>query len=97
MVGLVDHLSRNGLADQASSWVGAGANKGVAVEQLLIALGNPVLGEIATQLGMSPQQASSSMSQLLPELINQLTPKGDVSDDHADFVSQGLSMLLGKS
>ncbi len=96
VAGLVENLNRSGLADQASSWVGAGANKGVSPEQLLKALGDPALGKIASQLGISPQQASSTMSQLLPELINQLTPKGNIPDDHADLVSQGLSMLLGK-
>lgn len=94
--GLVENLNRNGLADQVSSWVGTGANKGISPDQLLKALGDPALGKIASQLGVSPQQASASMSQILPELINQLTPKGSVPDNHGDLIAQGLSMLLAK-
>jgi uncharacterized protein YidB (DUF937 family) len=33
------------------------------------------------------------MAQILPELINHLTPKGRIPDNAGDLISQGLSML----
>jgi uncharacterized protein YidB (DUF937 family) len=42
---------------------------------------------------MSEQQASSGLAQLLPEVINQLTPEGQVPENSNDEISQGLSML----
>jgi uncharacterized protein YidB (DUF937 family) len=47
-------------------------------------------------LGMSNGQASSAMAQILPELINQLTPDGQVPGNHGDLISKGLAMLTGR-
>jgi uncharacterized protein YidB (DUF937 family) len=35
------------------------------------------------------------MAQLLPELINQLTPQGQVPEDHNDLLNQALTRLRG--
>ena len=53
----------------------------------------PTLSNLATQLGTSQGQASSVLAQILPELINMLTPKGQVPENHDDLISQGLSLL----
>jgi len=70
--------------------------RAISPDQLQQALGSQSIGNIATQLGMSQGQAGSAMSQILPELINQLTPNGQVPGDHADLISKGLSMLTGR-
>ena len=92
---LLEKLSASGLSQQVQSWVGTGANLPVSGEQLHQALGSGTIGAIASQLGLSPQQASGSLAQLLPEVINHLTPAGQVPANHADLVSQGLALLKG--
>src|SRR5262249_55151948 len=92
--GLLQQLQSSGLGAQADSWVGTGANMAVSGDEFHQALG-PQLGNIASQLGMSQGQASSAMAQILPELINQLTPNGRIPDNSSDLISQGLSMLRG--
>ncbi len=95
VAGLVQKLSQAGLGQHVQSWVGTGANLPVTGDQLHQALGSGVIGQLASQLGLSPQQASGSLAQLLPEVINHLTPQGSVPANHADLVSQGLALLQG--
>ena len=91
--GIVNMLRNNGLGQQADSWVGTGANAGVSAEQMTQVFGGSGLGNLASQLGTSPGQAGSILSQILPELVNQLTPNGQIPENHSDLIEQGLSML----
>ena len=91
--GVIDKLRASGLGQQADSWVGTGPNAGVSPDELTQALGNTSLGNLATQLGTSNGQAGSILSQILPELVNQLTPNGQIPDNHSDVLAKGLEML----
>jgi len=95
--GVLDMLRSSGLGAQADSWVSTGANMPVTGDQLHQAFGGSALGNIASQLGLPQGQANSAMAQILPELINQLTPNGRVPDNPGDLISQGLSMLRGRT
>lgn len=84
-----------GLGQQADSWLGTGANQAVSPAQIQQVFGVQALGQLASQLGMSHGDASSALSQVLPELINQFSPQGQLPDNHDDLLSQGLEMLRG--
>jgi uncharacterized protein YidB (DUF937 family) len=89
--GVLGMFQRSGLGAQADSWVGTGANMAVSGDQLQQVFGGSTLGNIASQLGMQQGHANSAMAQILPELINQLTPGGQVPDNAGDLISRGLS------
>ena len=88
-------LQGSGLGAQAASWVGTGANQTVSGDQLHQALGPDALSGLAAKLGVNTQQAGGVLSQVLPELVNQLTPAGQLPDNHGDLISQGLQALRG--
>ena len=94
--GVLDSFRQSGLAQHADSWVSTGPNIGISGDQLQQALGSSSISDIASQLNMSHGQASSALAQVLPELINQLTPSGQLPNNHADLISQGLAMLSGR-
>jgi uncharacterized protein YidB (DUF937 family) len=52
---------------------------------------------LASKVGLSPDQASGGLAQLLPELVNQMTPGGQVPDNHHDLISEALAMLARKT
>jgi uncharacterized protein YidB (DUF937 family) len=56
-------------------------------------LGTGAIGQIAQQLGMSHGETAGGLAQMLPQLIDQLTPNGAVPDNHDDMVAQALAML----
>ncbi len=91
--GLTDMLSQLGLGDQVKSWVGTGENMPVTAEQIQNSLGqNGTLGQIANQAGVSETEAAGGLAELLPGLINKLTPNGQID---ANDISSILGSLLG--
>lgn len=91
---LLEQLKASGLGDQVASWVGTGDNLPVSASQLADALGAGHLEQVAQQAGVEPQHAASGLAQLLPQLIDQLSPGGQMPE--GSLLSQGLSMLAGK-
>ena len=82
-----------GMGSQADSWVSTGQNMNISPNQLEQVFGSGALNDIASKLGMSQEQAGSAMSQVMPELINQLTPQGQVTTDSENSVAEGLDAL----
>jgi uncharacterized protein YidB (DUF937 family) len=78
--GLLEKFNQAGLGDVASSWVGKGENLPISADQLSNVLGNDTIGNIAAQLGIDPAQASGALSQVLPGLIDKLTPQGQAPE-----------------
>ena len=90
--GLLAKLQSAGLGEAAQSWVGTGANQPVDPDRLGQALGPDLMGMIAAQLGGNPGQASTTLADLLPGLIDQFTPQGQVPADNG---LGALGALLG--
>jgi uncharacterized protein YidB (DUF937 family) len=90
--GLIRSFQQGGLGDIVNSWVANGRNLPVSGEQVESVLGGSALQDLAAQLGVSPQQASGSLADVLPQLIDQMTPNGEVPQG-GDLLSQGLSLL----
>jgi len=94
--GLLQQFQAAGLGKQADSWVGTGANVPISAEQLMQALGRGRVAEIAGQAGVSEEQASTGLAAILPELVNQVTPQGQLpAADGFDDVLGGLRKQLG--
>lgn len=94
--GLLAAFERNGLGHVAQSWVGTGQNLPVSPEQLQQVLGGDLLGGLAQQLGISPQQASSGLADVLPQLVDRLTPQGSVPQGQLDVGSIMSALGLGR-
>jgi len=91
--GVLGRFRQGGLGQQADSWVGTGQNMNISPDQLQQIFGSSTIKDLASQLGVPEGQAGSTMAQLLPEVINQLTPKGQVPENGDEEIAQGLSML----
>jgi len=92
--GLLQAFQNKGMGDIVNSWVGTGANQPISPDQVHSALGANTINDIAAKLGVSPQVASSGLSQILPQVIDKLTPNGQVPA-HSDILSTGLSVIQG--
>jgi len=80
LAGLLQQLQAGGLGEQVQSWISNGANLPVSGDQLASALGGAggLLGQLAQQAGVSHAEAGDQLSQWLPQIINHLTPNGQV-------------------
>ena len=74
--GLVSKFEQAGMGNVIGSWIGGGQNQPVSGAQLGQVLGQDTLSDIAAQLGMQPDEAASQLSQVLPGLVDHLTPQG---------------------
>lgn len=93
--GLVEQLSRGGLGDAVQSWISRGQNMPVSGNQLESALGSDVLGQLGGRLGVDGAQMGNVLAQVLPGLIDRMTPEGQLPQGGA---AQGpdLGALLGQ-
>ena len=74
--GLMDKFKQAGLGDVAGSWVGNGPNEPISGDQLTNVLGQDTMSGLAEKLGMSQGDAAGQLSNILPGLIDKLTPQG---------------------
>jgi uncharacterized protein YidB (DUF937 family) len=91
--GVLGKFRERGLSQQADSWVSTGQNMNISPDQLEQVFGASTMSDIATRLGVSQQEADSEMAQVLPEIINQLTPEGQVPENSNAEIADGLSKL----
>ena len=90
--GLIAQFEQHGLSQVAASWVGTGQNLPVSGEQIAAVLGNGKLVAMAQQLGLDPQALGGQLAQLLPQVVDHLTPLGEVPA--ADALQSGLQAGL---
>jgi uncharacterized protein YidB (DUF937 family) len=92
--GLIDKFQQAGLGDVVGSWVGSGQNMPISADQLQNVLGSDAVAGIAAKLGMNPSDAVGQLSNLLPVLVDKLTPDGQAPT--AGFGNMGdLAGMLG--
>jgi len=81
--GLLAQMQQSGFGDQADSWVSRDANKPISPDAMSQIFGREGLEQISRQAGVSEDDAARGLSQLLPEVVDHMTPDGGVPDDNA--------------
>lgn len=74
--GLIDRFRNSGHGDVIDSWVGTGQNKPIQPPALEQALGRTTISDLARRSGMSEQDLLAQLAQVLPGLVDNLTPQG---------------------
>ncbi len=77
---LLERFQQTGFGDQVQSWVGTGENQSIPPDALSQVFGGDQLSQIAAQAGLSEEDARMGLSQLLPQVVNELTPQGQLPD-----------------
>lgn len=94
LAGLVQTFSGKGLGDVIGSWISTGENQPISADQIQHVFGKEQLQGIAEKLGISSQEASGGLAELLPQIIDKLTPDGSIPQ--GGLLEQGLGLLKGK-
>jgi len=74
--GLLDQFQQSGLGNIMKSWIGTGPNQPVSPNQVGSALGPSIIKVLAQKTGMSEQELTAQLSQILPGVVDKLTPNG---------------------
>ena len=91
--GFVQQLAGKGLGDIVNSWVSTGQNLPISIDQLKQGLGGSALSQLAAKTGIAPDQLTSQLTQLLPQIVDRLTPDGQIPK--GDLAAQGMNLLKG--
>jgi uncharacterized protein YidB (DUF937 family) len=91
--GLIGAFQKGGLGDMVSQWVSTGPNPPVSASQVSDVLGGDVLSQFARKAGIGQGDAAGALASILPQLVDHLTPNGQVPD--AGSLEGTLGSLLG--
>ena len=94
---IMGQLQANGRGAEADSWVSPGANKpldGAAVRE---ALDDKEIAGIAERLGVSEDEAAEAVARVLPDVVDQVSPNGELPPDDELDEKFGRLHELGKS
>jgi uncharacterized protein YidB (DUF937 family) len=76
--GVVNEFENKGLGATVRSWVGTGPNQPISPEQVHQALGPELLQQLAAKSGLSVQELTQKLSQVLPKAVDTMTPNGSI-------------------
>lgn len=97
--GALDKLKGQGLSSQVDDWVstGPGANAGVDPQQMQQLFDDQEIEDIAKQTEAPKQDIYAAISQVLPQIIDSLTPQGENSNKQEanTDVQDVLNMVTG--
>ena len=82
MEGLMSQFQSAGFGGQFASWVSTGENQPLSADQMQNALGMEALQGLAGKLGMNTGTLLPLLIQFLPQVIDKLTPQGQIADNH---------------
>ncbi len=78
LAGLMQSFQQNGLGHIFQSWLGTGQNLPISGAQIQSTLGADCTARIAQVTGLPQAEVESHLSALLPQLIDHMTPNGQL-------------------
>jgi len=94
--GLASVFEQKGLGALMSGWVSTGPNPPMTAQQVSSVFGSDQLGQLAERLGVPPAVASSVLAQVLPVVVDKLTPQGQIPQEEHSLLDSALGGLLKK-
>jgi uncharacterized protein YidB (DUF937 family) len=76
--GVVNEFEKNGLGATVKSWVGTGPNQPISPDDVQKTLGPDLLQQLSQKSGLSMQDLTKKLSQILPQAVDKLTPDGTI-------------------
>lgn len=78
---LKNKFEEHGAGSILQSWISTGPNLPVSTEQIQKVMGNQFLQDTAKKMGIDPTTAAQKMTQMLPMLIDKLSPHGTLPEN----------------
>ena len=91
LTGLVEMFNNKGLGNTMSSWISTGQNQPVSGQQIQNVLGGEQIQQIVQKLGIPQGDVTNGLASLLPQIIDKLTPNGQLPESGS--LDQSLGMI----
>lgn len=92
--GLLQQFQQAGLGREMNSWVSTGQNLPISLEQLTKVFGQGQMQQMAQQAGLDVNQFGGQLSELLPQMVDRLTPSGQPPQGGFDDALASLSKMM---
>ncbi|GGC72606.1 YidB family protein [Undibacterium terreum] len=93
--GIIASFQQSGLGEVVGSWVGTGQNLPISADQIKQVLGSGQLQQLADAAGISHDSAAGHLAEMLPGVIDHLTPGGTVPEEGSSSAGDLLQSLAG--
>lgn len=90
---VLERFREKGYGRQADSWVASGANQPLRAEEADEVVGGEELARVAHQLGVPEREVALGYGEIVPELVNQLSPEGQIPPEADDALDAGRAEL----
>lgn len=91
---IVESFRQGNMVDVVQSWLGAGENQAITGDHVQQVLSSDAINQLAQKMGIEPSQASSTIAQVLPKLVDASSPNGEIHQ--ADDLTSMLGKLFSK-
>lgn len=85
---LISKFQQGGLGEILSTWLSNGSNQSVSSDAIKSAFSSQELQSLADKLGTDVNGASGTLSELLPQLVDKISPQGEVHPEATGSNSQ---------
>jgi uncharacterized protein YidB (DUF937 family) len=88
---MLERFRQKGFGQQADSWVSTGPNAGLRAEEVDEVVGGEELSRLSRQLGVPEREVALGFADILPEMVDQLSPEGQLPPEADEALDAGLS------
>jgi len=89
LTAIVEQLGQQGLGKVVESWIGTGPNQAISPQQLSQALSGGMLQQLAAKLGIPPEMVAQHLAEILPKMVDRMTPDGKLPTDPTSALGAG--------
>lgn len=90
---VLERFRQKGFGKQADSWVSTGGNSELRAEEADEVVGGEEISRLAHQLGVPEREVAQGFAEIVPELVDKLSPDGQVPPEADDALDAGRSEL----
>lgn len=91
--GVLQKFKAAGYEHEVDSWISKGSNLPIDAQQIIYALGSSTIQQAASKLNMNAQDISAKMAEYLPQVIDRMTPDGQLPREPINVLAALMSMM----
>lgn len=90
---VLDRFRQKGYREQADSWVSTRGNQMLDTRAVDDVVGSEELSRLSRELGVPEHDVADGFAEIFPEMVDQLSPEGQLPPDADDALNGGLSEI----
>lgn len=93
MGAVLERFRQKGYGRQMQSWVSSGDNQPLDESAVQQVVGQEELRDMAQRLGVPEQEVAQAFAEIMPEMVDKLTPEGQVPQEADEVLDEGRQTL----